>query len=142
MEDEIRRRSKKHLLDFMVKMGEQPILVQMFSFQLYLVQQCAVVCCYLSVGHPRLLQLLPGHSGISLKPEPTFSLSLTLTAPSSVLSHQLFSPRHGFTKICCVCVCISWTCTSGYLCVCVCVPLPLFVWPLGFGCHRIINHQA
>lgn len=73
------------------------------------------------IGHPRL-QLLPDHCGVSLKPKPTFSLSLTLTAPPLQYCHtSSFSLWHGFTKICGVCV--SWMCSSGYLCVCVTISL-------------------
>lgn len=123
----------------MVKMKEERFLVQTFLFHLCWVQQCVVV--WLLFDH-----WTPTTVVASSRPEWYFTETQTYIfllphfncTPSSIVTPAIFPQAWIYQNLLCVCVLDVYI----WLFVCVCVSLCLFVWPLGFGCHSIINHQA
>lgn len=73
------------------------------------------------IGHPRLLNLLPGHCGISLKPKPTFSLSPFQYCHTSYFPWGVDLPK----SVVCVCVCSG--CAHLVICVSLCVAIGVWL---------------
>lgn len=60
--------------------------------------------------------------------------------PFSIVTPAIFPQAWIYQNLVCV-VCVLCV-LDVHIWLFVCVSLRLFVWPLGFGCHSIINRQA